>query len=127
MIRFPYTLEMWHEEEATQDPETGAYAEGTVNEWRIVGKCNARQNGQARTVKGQDGSAFLYAYEVVMPSTTPPIAFNTRVRIYDRNGINIFDQEPRCEDSPDSSVSRSYPVKGFCRSGQPNQNVTIWL
>lgn len=126
MIRYPYTLEMWYEEDATQDRETGAWIEG-AHEWRVVGKCNVRQNGQANEVRGQDGNAFMYTYEVIMPSNTPPIAFGTPVRAYDRNGINIFDYKPRNDEKPDNGSSVTYKVQGYYKSGQPNQDVTVWL
>ena len=71
MIRYPYTLEMWYEEDATQNPD-GSWNEGT-HEWRVVARCNARQNGQAQQIKGQNGDAFLYSFEVTMPANTQPI------------------------------------------------------
>ena len=50
MIRYPHTLEMWCEEEGTLNPD-GSWTEGP-HKWQVVSKCNARQNGQARQVKG---------------------------------------------------------------------------
>lgn len=59
MVRFPYTLEMWYEEDASQNPD-GSWIEG-AHEWRVIGRCNARQNGRAQQIKGQNGDAFLYS------------------------------------------------------------------
>lgn len=126
MIRYPYTLEKWYEEDATQDPETGEWIEG-AHEWRIVGKCNIHQNGQAREVRGQDGNAFMYAYQINMAHGTSPIPYETPVRVYDRTGINYFDHKLRNADDPDLNTSRTYPVNGFDPGSQKNQDVTIWL
>lgn len=126
MIRYPYTLEMWYEDNATTDPETGSSIEG-AHEWRVVGRCGIHQNGQAREVRGQDGKAFMYAYQINMPHGTLPILFGTPVRAYDRNGVNYFDNKPRSEDAPDAKTLRAYPVKGFDPGSQKNQDVTIWL
>ena len=68
MVRFPYTLEMWYEEDASQNPD-GSWIEG-AHEWRVIGRCNARQNGRAQQIKGQNGDAFLYSFEVTMPADT---------------------------------------------------------
>lgn len=126
MIRFPYILEMWYEEDAMQDPDTGEFIEG-AHEWRTVGKCNARQNGQARMVKGASGEAFLYSYEVIMPVRTSPIPLKTKVRIIDSNGINIFNHKPRNDNEPSALDNATYPVQGFYQSGQRYEDTKIWL
>ena len=87
MVRFPYTLEMWYEEDASQNPD-GSWIEG-AHEWRVIGRCNARQNGQAQQIKGQNGDAFLYSFEVTMPANTQPIPIGTKVRIFDSRGFRI--------------------------------------
>ena len=76
MVRFPYTLEMWYEEDASQNPD-GSWIEG-AHEWRVIGRCNARQNGRAQQIKGQNGDAFLYSFEVTMPADTQPIPIGTK-------------------------------------------------
>ena len=121
MIRFPYTLEMWYEEDATLNPD-GSWTEG-AHEWRTVGKCNARQNGKAQQIKGQHGDAFLYSFEVTMPSNTQSIPIGTKVRIFDSHGFNIFDRTPRIEARP----TASYPVQGFYKSGQRYEDTRLWL
>ena len=98
MVRFPYTLEMWYEEDASQNPD-GSWIEG-AHEWRVIGRCNARQNGRAQQIKGQNGDAFLYSFEVTMPADTQPIPIGTKVRIFDSRGFNIFDRSLRTEAKP---------------------------
>ncbi len=125
MVRFPYTLEMWYEGEATLNPD-GSWTEG-INEWRPVGRCNAHQNGQAREVRGQNGQVFLYSFEVTMPAHTQPIPIGTKVRIFDNRGVNIFDRTPRKDEKPRNDNAASYPVQGFYKSGQRNEDVKLWL
>lgn len=131
MIHYPYTLEMWYEEDAVRNPD-GTYTEG-VHEWRTVGPCNVRQNGQAQQVRGANGEAFIYSYEVVMPSNTDPIPLNTQVRVIDRNGINIFDHKPKVESKPKIETGTNvggrstYAVQGFYKSGQRYEDTRLWL
>lgn len=125
MIRYPYTLDIWHEEDAVLNPD-GTFTEGT-HEWRTVGRCNARQNGQAQMVKGANGQDFLYSYEVTMPSNTEPIPLGTQVRIIDRNGINIFDHRPKSDAEPKKDNSETYQVQGFYKSGQRYEDTRLWL
>ena len=110
-VRFPYTLEMWYEEDASQNPD-GSWIEG-AHEWRVIGRCNARQNGRAQQIKGQNGDAFLYTFEVTMPAVTLPIPIGTKVRIFDSRGFNIFDRSLRTEAKPKDKDTASYPVQGF--------------
>lgn len=125
MIRYPHTLEIWYEEDAILNPD-GSWTEG-AHEWRFVSRCNARQNGQAKQIKGQNGQVFLYAYEVTMPAATRPIPIGTRVRIFDRHGINIFDHTRRTEAGPTEMDTASYPVQGFYKSGQRYEDTKLWL
>ncbi len=125
MVRYPYTLEMWHEEDAVLNPD-GSWTEG-AHEWIKAGRCNAKQNGQAKQVRGQNGSAFLYSFEITMPANTDPIPLGTQVRVFDRKGINIFDQTKRNEGKPQKDSTASYPVQGFYKSGQRNEDVRIWI
>ena len=126
MIRYPYTLEIWFEEEGTLNPD-GSWTEG-AHEWRVVGKCNARQNGQARQVKGLNGEAFLYSFEVTMPANTQPIPIGTKVRIFDGRGFNIFDHTPHTDERPrDDEDTTFYPVQGFYKSGQRYEDTKLWL
>lgn len=121
MVRYPYTLEMWKEEEAVQNDD-GSWTEGKAR-WCRVGQCNARRNGRASEVSGTDGEAFIYSYEIVMPATTPAIPIGTKVRILDRRGDNILD-EHTCQCKPGQNV---YAIKGFDRSGQRFQSVRLWV
>ena len=125
MVRFPYTLEMWYEEDASQNPD-GSWIEG-AHEWRVIGRCNARQNGRAQQIKGQNGDAFLYSFEVTMPADTQPIPIGTKVRIFDSRGFNIFDRALRTEAKPKDKDTASYPVQGFYKSGQRYENTRLWL
>ena len=125
MVRFPYTLEMWYEEDASQNPD-GSWIEG-AHEWRVIGRCNARQNGRAQQIKGQNGDAFLYSFEVTMPADTQPIPIGTKVRIFDSRGFNIFDRSLRTEAKPKDKDTASYPVQGFYKSGQRYENTRLWL
>lgn len=125
MVRFPYTLEMWYEEDASQNPD-GSWIEG-AHEWRVIGRCNARQNGRAQQIKGQNGDAFLYSFEVTMPADTQPIPIGTKVRIFDNRGFNIFDRSPHTEAKPKDRDTASYPVQGFYKSGQRYEDTRLWL
>lgn len=123
--KIPYTLEMWYEEDASQNPD-GSWIEG-AHEWRVIGRCNARQNGRAQQIKGQNGDAFLYSFEVTMPADTQPIPIGTKVRIFDSRGFNIFDRSLRTEAKPKDKDTASYPVQGFYKSGQRYENTRLWL
>lgn len=90
---------MWYEEDASQNPD-GSWIEG-AHEWRVIGRCQRRQNGQAQQIKGQNGDAFLYSFEVTMPANTQPIPIGTKVRIFDSRGFNIFDRSLRTEAKPE--------------------------
>lgn len=125
MIRYPYTLEIWCEEEGTLNPD-GSWTEGP-HKWQVVSKCNARQNGQARQVKGLNGEAFLYSFEVTMPANTQSIPIGTKVRIFDGRGFNIFDQTPHTDERPKEKDTASYPVQGFYKSGQRYEDTKLWL
>lgn len=118
MKRYPYTLEMWYEEDAILNPD-GSWTEG-ASRWEEVCKCNVRQNGRARQVRLPDGSMFTYSYEVVLPSRTPSIAENTKVRVVN-NGINLFDGKPVGDDN------KSYRVAGFNPFKQRNEGLVMWL
>lgn len=124
MVRFPYILDMWYEEDATTDPETGMPIEG-AHEWIQVSRCNARQNGKAIEMKGADGKAFLYSYEIVMPPQVEPIPLGTKVRVVRNDGINIFSNKPISEsDQPGTGV---YEVQGFYKSGQKHEDTKLWV
>ena len=123
--KITYTLEMWYEEDASQNPD-GSWIEG-AHEWRVIGRCNARQNGRAQQIKGQNGDAFLYSFEVTMPADTQPIPIGTKVRIFDSRGFNIFDRSLRTEAKPKDKDTASYPVQGFYKSGQRYENTRLWL
>ena len=125
MIRFPYILEIWHEEDATLNPD-GSWTAG-VHQWHIVGKCNVRQNGQARQIKGQNGDSFLYSFEVTMPANTQPIPIGTIVRVLDNRGFHVFDRTPQVGDNPKNTNAALYTVQGFSKSGQRNEDVRLWL
>lgn len=58
MVRFPYTLEMWYEEDASQNPD-GSWIEG-AHEWRVIGRCNPVRMDEHSKSKGKTG----------MPSST---------------------------------------------------------
>ena len=122
---FHIAKEMWYEEDASQNPD-GSWIEG-AHEWRVIGRCNARQNGRAQQIKGQNGDAFLYSFEVTMPADTQPIPIGTKVRIFDSRGFNIFDRSLRTEAKPKDKDTASYPVQGFYKSGQRYENTRLWL
>lgn len=110
MVRFPYTLEVSHEDEAIRNPD-GSYTEGS-RQWRKACRCNARQNGKARQIKGQNGQAFIYSYEVIMPANAESVPIGTIVRILDsRRNASIFQGR----------------VQGFYKSGQRNEDTRLWL
>lgn len=119
MRRYPYTLEMLYEEDAILNPD-GSWTEG-VHEWRTVCGCNARQNGRAQEISLSDGSLKVYSFEVSMPSTQKPIPTNTRVRIIDHNGYNIFDGKPK-----DDSVT-AYRVLSNKLPKQRHEKSKLWL
>lgn len=119
MIRFPHTLEMLYEEDASLKPD-GSWTDAT-HEWRVVGRCNAIPNGKAQEIRGQNGKSFAYAFEVTMPANTPPVPLGTKVRILDNRGRNIFDGMP----TDDSSAS--YTVLGFYKSGQRYEYTKLWV
>lgn len=125
MKRYPYWLEKWYEEDAIRNPD-GTFVEG-MHEWRMVGRCNARQNGQADQVRGANGDVFLYSYEVTMPPDIEPIPLGTQVRVIDRDGINIFDHQPKSDAEPKKDNSDTYPVQGFYKSGQRHEDSRLWL
>lgn len=118
MVRFPYELEVWHEADATQNPD-GSYTEG-VKSWVKAGKCNVTQNGAGNEVTLADGSVFVYAYEVSRPPRSSRIADNTKVRIV-RNGVNWFDGKPVEESTITYAVRGSNPFK------QRNAKSILWL
>lgn len=118
MKRFPYTLEMWYEEDAILSDE-GSWIDGK-SEWKTVCKCNVRQNGRAIQVRLTDGTLFTYSYEVVLPPRTPAIPENTKVRVVS-NGINLFDGKPVGDDN------KTYRVVGFNPFKQRNEDLILWL
>lgn len=110
MVRYPYILEVSYEDEAILNPDC-SYTEGS-RQWRKAYRCNARQNGKARQIKGQNGQAFIYSYEVTMPANAEPISIGTIVRIIDsRRNVSIFQGR----------------VQGFDKSGQRNEDTRLWL
>lgn len=119
MRRYPYTLEMLYEEDAILN-EDGSWTEGK-SEWIEVCKCNAEQNGNAREVTQSDGTLKVYSFEVTMPSFQKPIPVNTKVRIIDQNGYNIFDGKPR-----DMSAA-SYGVISNKLPKQRLEKSKLWL
>lgn len=118
MKRYPYTLEMWYEEDATMNSD-GSWTSG-FSEWRTVCRCNVHQNGKASQVMLSDGTLFTYSYEVVLPSKTKRIEENTKVRVI-RDGINLFDGKPK-----DESL-KSYRVAGYNPFKQRNEDLKLWL
>ena len=119
MRRYPYTLEMLYEEDAILNSD-GSWSEG-VREWRYVCPCNAHQNGKAHEISLSDGSLKVYSFEVTMPSQQKPIPSNTKVRIVDYNGINIFDGKPKKE----SIIS--YRVLSNNLPKQRHEKSKLWL
>lgn len=124
MVRYPFELEVWYEEDATLNPD-GSWTEGK-NEWRKVGPCNVYLNGKANEIKAMNGVAFLYTYEIVMPANTMPIPIGTHVRAYDKNGRNVFDNSFISSDKPNTKGS-VYTVQGFYKSGQNYESVKLWV
>ena len=125
MIRYPYTIEMLYEDDSIRNPD-GTYPE-VASEWRIVGKCNARQNGQAQKIQGANGNSFMYSYEVIMPPNVDPIPIGTQVRIIDKNGVNIFDRRPDNDFNQENINNSTYQVQGFYKSGQQYEDTRLWL
>lgn len=121
MVRYPYTLEVWHEEEATLNPD-GSFTEGHA-EWVSHCRCNAHSNGRAQEAVGSNGKVIIYSFEVIVPSNAGRLAEGAKVRIIDRYGNNIFDGEPRTEGERDTY----YTVQGYDPTGQRNQQHKIWL
>lgn len=119
MRRYPYVLEMLYEEDATLNPD-GSWNEG-VNEWVVVSRCNAEQNGSAREISMNDGSLKVYSYVVALPSSQNPIPINTPVRIIDNKGYNIFDGKPKDESST------SYRVISNKLPKQRHEKSKLWL
>lgn len=121
MVRYPYTLEAWFEENATLNPD-GSFTEGHA-EWVKWCKCNAHSNGRAQEAVGANGKVIVYSFEVIVPSNAKRLADGTKVRIIDREGNNIFNGEPRTE----SQVDTFYTVQGYDPTGQRHQQRKIWL
>lgn len=118
MRRYPYKLEMWHEDDATQN-EDGSWTEGKGC-WRYVCDCNLRQNGRSAQVKLSDGTLFTYSYKAVIPSRVKPIPIGSRVRVVS-DGLNMFDMRPVKESS------KVYSVVGFDPFKQRFQDKELWL
>lgn len=118
MKRYPYTLEMWYEEDATLNSD-GSWTDGP-GEWKMVCRCNIHQNGKASKVMLANGTLFTYSFEVILPPRTPRIEENTKVRVI-HNGINLFDGMPVSESS------KSYRVAGYNPFKQRNENIKMWL
>lgn len=119
MRRYPYTLEMLHEEDAVLQDD-GTWSEGW-SEWETVCRCNVNQNGNAREVTQSDGTVRVYSFEVIMPSMQRPLPTNARVRIVDHNGYNIFDGKPK-------EVSQaSYCVISNKLPKQRGEKAKLWL
>lgn len=125
MVRFPYTLEMWYEEDATLKPD-GTFTD-QPGKWVTVCPCNARQNGQARQIRGQYGEAFTYAFEVVMPPDAPPVPIGARVRIFDICGRDVLTGALRDGEAPQTDETASYAVRGIYKSGQRYEDTRLWL
>lgn len=125
MVRYPYTLEVWHEEDAKQDPITGNWTQGS-HEWRHLSKCNVYQNGNARLIRLPNGEDYLYSFKVILPARTPVVEIGTKVRIY-LNGINMFNGEPYNDDEPKEGDQSAYPVKGFDLFRQKYEDKVLWL
>ena len=123
MVRYPFTLEYLYETDATQLPD-GSWQEG-AQEWRKLGRCNAHQNSNARTITAQSGEVYAYSYEIVMPSDSCPIPIGTPIRVLDDGGNNIFAQHS-CDDGNALSTA-SYAVKGIYRSGQRYAKTKLWV
>lgn len=119
MQRYPYTLEMWYEEDATLNPD-GTWSEG-FSEWQVVSKCNALQNSQASQTTLIDGTVTSYSFKVVLPPYIEAPLENTRVRILTNKGYNIADGKHR-------EVSKqSYNVLSRKLPKQRYENTVIWL
>ena len=119
MVRYPYILEMWYEEEGAQQPD-GSYKEG-FSEWRTVGKCNVRPSGVAQKVVLSNGIAFIPSFAGVMRPDAPHIPENTRVRVI-KNGVNLFDLLPA------ERSSKTYYVR--CDNSafkQRHEDTILWL
>lgn len=119
MRRYPYTLEMLYEEDAVLNSD-GSWSEG-VRKWCRVCPCNASQNGRAHEISLSDGTLKVYSFEVIMPPPQLPIPVNTKVRIVDHNGYNIFDGKPK-EQSP-----TSYSVISNKIPKQRGEKAKLWL
>lgn len=119
-------MQIWREEDAKQDPETGDWIEGE-HQWMYFCRCNARQNGKATMIRGQNGESFLYSYEIILPPDVKPIPIGTKVRITDNKQINIFSYAPNGNTSEIGDSDSYYAVKGFYLSGQKNENNKLWL
>lgn len=119
MRRYPFNLEVWHEEDATQNPD-GSFNEGYA-EWVQLCACNAHSNGKAMEAVGENGKAIMYTYEVVLPHDAQRIQDGVKVRIIDHCGVNIFDGKHKNESDA------FYRVQGYDPTGQRYQNRKIWL
>lgn len=126
MVRFPYSIEVLIEHEAKQKQD-GSWLEGEA-QWCGVGRCNARQNGAANEVVGNNGKTFVYSYEIVMPANSVIIPIGTHIRIKDNKGRNIFNnlRKPSCACS-NNEEDTTYQVIGCYKSGQRNEDITLWV
>lgn len=124
MVRFPYTLEMWYEEDATQNPD-GSWTEGT-HEWRVVGKCNIHKMGEATVMKGLNGESTEGSYQVLLPPRIEPIVRGTKIRIF-RNGINFFNGKPHDNRTPKEDPMGYGTCKDFDPFRQKYEDKVLWL
>lgn len=119
MVRYPYILEMWYEEDGVQQPD-GSYAEA-FSEWRTVGKCNVRPNGSAKEVVLADGIVFVPSFTVIMKPNAPHIHEGTRVRVL-KGGVNMFDLLPV------NQSAKTYDVRySNTAFKQRHENTILWL
>lgn len=127
MVRYPYTIEALIEQEAKQNQD-GSWFEGEA-QWCCLGRCNARQNGAANEVVGNNGKTFVYAYEIVMPANSALIPIGTHIKIKDNKGHNIFNNtlEHSCTCNDNEEIDTTYQVIGYYKSGQRNEDITLWV
>lgn len=71
------------------DEETGTWIPGTPGE-TITISCRAIPNGSGKTLKGEDGQAVDYDFDIAFPEETERIPTDLEVSIIDQHDVELI-------------------------------------
>lgn len=87
MVIYPYDLYVFVDSDSVFNQETGEFS-STDGEWVFKSKCRD-ENGNGRSVKGEDGETFVYNSLIQLPQGVQGINSGDRIMVKDGDFVRF--------------------------------------